>query len=45
MPTESVLPKIDVPDVDIWQFLFERKDKQFPDDHGMIYDFVTLSAS
>jgi 4-coumarate--CoA ligase len=35
MPTESLLPRINVPDVDIWTFLFERKDREFPDDKGI----------
>ena len=34
MPTESQYPRIDVPNVDLWTFLFERKDKPFPDDKG-----------
>jgi hypothetical protein len=35
MPVESPFPRIDVPDVDLWTFLFERKDRKFPDDKGM----------
>ena len=35
MPTESSYPKLDVPNVDLWAFLFERKDREFPDDKGM----------
>lgn len=35
MPVESNLPRIDVPNVDIWTFLFERKDKAFPNDKSM----------
>jgi 4-coumarate--CoA ligase len=36
MPTESSYPRIDIPDIDIWTFLFERKpeDRQFPEDKG-----------
>lgn len=34
MPTESPYPRIDVPNVGLWDFLFERKDKPYPDDHG-----------
>ncbi|KUJ22641.1 acetyl-CoA synthetase-like protein [Mollisia scopiformis] len=32
MPTESAYPKLDIPNVDLWTFLFERKDRSFPDD-------------
>jgi hypothetical protein len=35
MPTESSYPKLDIPNVDLWAFLFERKDREFPDDKGM----------
>ncbi|TVY82768.1 putative 4-coumarate--CoA ligase [Lachnellula suecica] len=35
MPTKSRFPDIDVPNVDLWTFLFERKSKPFPDDKGM----------
>ena len=34
MPTESTFPKLDIPNLDLWGFLFERKDKPFPDDKG-----------
>ena len=34
MPTESLYPKIDIPSVDLWTFLFERNDRPFPDDKG-----------
>ena len=36
MPTESTYPSFEVPNQDIWGLLFERKDRQFPDDKGMI---------
>ena len=32
MPTESLYPKIDIPNVDLWTLLFERNDRPFPDD-------------
>lgn len=35
MPVSSRYPPVDIPDLDIWSFLFERKDKPFPDDKGM----------
>ena len=34
MPTESTFPRLDIPDVDLWTFLFERKDREYPDDKG-----------
>lgn len=34
MPTESSFPPIVIPNLDLWAFLFERKDKPFPDDKG-----------
>lgn len=34
MPVESTLPQIDIPNVGIWDFLFERKDLDFPEDKG-----------
>jgi 4-coumarate--CoA ligase len=39
MPSESTYPNLPIPDVDLWAFLFERKDKPFADDKGI----VTLS--
>ena len=36
MPTESSYPKIAIPEVDIWTFLFEGKDRKYPDDKGMV---------
>jgi len=34
MPFESQFPSPPIPDVDLWAFLFERKDKGFADDKG-----------
>lgn len=34
MPTESSYPKLDIPPVDIWTAIFERKDRKYPDDKG-----------
>lgn len=34
MPTESTYPRIDVPNLDLWAFLFESADRAFPDDKG-----------
>ncbi|KAL3417907.1 4-coumarate-CoA ligase 2 [Phlyctema vagabunda] len=31
MPTESQYPLIDIPNVDLWTLLFERKQREFPD--------------
>lgn len=35
MPTESNYPPLDIPNIGIWDLLFERKDQDFPDDLGM----------
>jgi hypothetical protein len=37
MPTDSTYPRIDIPNIDLWAFLFERKDKEFPDDKGTLH--------
>ena len=34
MPTESSYPAFTVPEEGLWDFLFERKDREFPDDKG-----------
>lgn len=34
MPTESSYPAFTVPADGLWDFLFERKDREFPDDKG-----------
>ncbi|KAL5121890.1 hypothetical protein ACEQ8H_000105 [Pleosporales sp. CAS-2024a] len=41
MPSESKYPKIDIPDVDLWAFLFERKHKPFGDDKVIYFDPYT----
>ncbi|KAF4310233.1 AMP-dependent synthetase/ligase [Botryosphaeria dothidea] len=41
MPTPSPYPSIDVPNIDIWAFLFERKDKPYPDDKVIYLDANT----
>ncbi|KAF2810343.1 4-coumarate-CoA ligase-like protein [Mytilinidion resinicola] len=41
MPTESLYPPIEIPDVDIWAFLFERNDKPYPDDKAIYIDPFT----
>lgn len=35
MPIESHHPPISTPPVDVWTFLFERIDRDYPDDHGI----------
>lgn len=34
MPAESQYPPVTIPNVGLWDFLFERKDKNFKDDKG-----------
>ncbi|KAL4871932.1 hypothetical protein BDV12DRAFT_163387 [Aspergillus spectabilis] len=41
MPVSSQYPSIDIPNVDLWTFLLERKDKPFPDDKVIYTDADT----
>ncbi|GIJ98696.1 hypothetical protein Aspvir_000815 [Aspergillus viridinutans] len=41
MPVSSPYPSIDIPNVDLWTFLFERKDRPFPDDKLIYIDADT----
>ncbi|PGH27871.1 hypothetical protein AJ80_00421 [Polytolypa hystricis UAMH7299] len=41
MPAKSPYPSVEIPDVDLWQFLFERKDRPFPDDKILLQDAET----
>ena len=34
MPYPSSFPPVSIPDLDLWTFLFERKDKPFPSSKG-----------
>ncbi|EXJ64853.1 hypothetical protein A1O7_01192 [Cladophialophora yegresii CBS 114405] len=38
MPIESAYPPITIPPVDIWDFLFERPEREFPEDHVVFVD-------
>ncbi|KAF2401496.1 acetyl-CoA synthetase-like protein [Trichodelitschia bisporula] len=38
MPTKSPYPDIDIPDVDLWGFIFERKNRPFPDSQVVFRD-------
>ncbi|KAL3475811.1 hypothetical protein BJX99DRAFT_228993 [Aspergillus californicus] len=38
MPVSSQYPPVDIPDIDLWTFLLERKDKSFPDDKVIYTD-------
>ncbi|KAK5124035.1 hypothetical protein LTR85_002232 [Meristemomyces frigidus] len=38
MPAESKYPPIDIPNVGLWDFLFERKDRDFKDDKVIFVD-------
>jgi hypothetical protein len=42
MPTESSFPNIDIPNVDTWDFLFSRTDREYPDDKGMSFPVTML---
>ncbi|OCK84129.1 4-coumarate-CoA ligase-like protein [Lepidopterella palustris CBS 459.81] len=41
MPTDSTYPLLDIPKTDLWSFLFERKDKSYPDDKVIYHDPYT----
>ncbi|CAG7945857.1 unnamed protein product [Penicillium olsonii] len=41
MPVSSNYAPIDIPAVDLWTFLFERKDRAFPDDKILFQDAET----
>lgn len=36
MPVKSLYPDFEIPDTDIWSFLFERNDRDFPEDKGKL---------
>ncbi|KAF2763899.1 acetyl-CoA synthetase-like protein [Teratosphaeria nubilosa] len=38
MPTDSLYPPIDIPNVGLWDFLFESKNRPFPDDKKIFID-------
>ena len=38
MPVDSPYPPLDIPNVGIWDFLFERKDRDFSDDKVILID-------
>ena len=38
MPIESTHPPITIPPVDLYTFLFDRPDSDFPEDHGKFHD-------
>lgn len=37
MPVSSNYPPVDIPNVDLWSFLFEREDRPFPDNKSKMY--------
>ncbi|EKG13836.1 AMP-dependent synthetase/ligase [Macrophomina phaseolina MS6] len=41
MPIHSAYPPITVPSVDLWTFLFERTDREYPDHHVVYVDVAT----
>ncbi|PPJ58103.1 hypothetical protein CBER1_05278 [Cercospora berteroae] len=44
MPSKSTYPDINIPDVGLWDFLFERKDRDFPDDKVIYVDPTTTRS-
>jgi len=45
MPSHSLYPEIEIPKVDLWAFLFERKEKPFPDDKGHTLPLLSICTS
>lgn len=41
MPSKSNFPDIDIPNIGLWDFLFERKDRDFPEDKPIYVDPTT----
>ncbi|KAK6436690.1 hypothetical protein LTR95_007111 [Oleoguttula sp. CCFEE 5521] len=41
MPTGSPYADVDIPNVGLWDFLFERKDREYPDDKAIFVDAAT----
>ncbi|KAF3912090.1 hypothetical protein ABW21_db0203628 [Orbilia brochopaga] len=41
MPVDSLYPPIEIPNVDVYSLMFDRKDKPFPDDHVLHVDAKT----
>ncbi|KAI7349105.1 hypothetical protein KC336_g22656, partial [Hortaea werneckii] len=41
MPATSQYPDVHIPDVGLWDFLLERKDRDFPDDKVIFTDPYT----
>jgi len=41
MPSKSTFPDVDIPNVGIWDFLFENKQREFPDDQVILLDPYT----
>ena len=42
MTIESAHPPITVPQVDLWEFLFEQPDREYPDEHGELEALCTF---
>jgi hypothetical protein len=42
MPSSSPFSDVRIPDVDLWGLMFERKEKDFPDDKGLSIDLAIL---
>lgn len=40
MPTKSSFPDVEIPNLDLWAFMFNQK-KDFPDDQGSLVQFQT----
>lgn len=43
MPVKSTYPDFEIPNVDIWSFMFERKDRPFPEDKGTWHIIIAVT--
>ena len=44
MPTDSSFPPVDIPNVDLWGLMFDRKSKDFQDDQGTFNQSIDLHS-
>ena len=45
MPTESSYPPVKIPNVGIWDFLFERRDREYPDNKSLYPSLLTYQLA
>jgi hypothetical protein len=42
MPTDSPWPIVDIPNIGIWDLIFENKNRAWPDDQGELFPFFVV---